>query len=94
MSYGDPESNCHEINAKAISLDLDSNPELYIGGWELQFEPRALWRRLRTLIRTPSSIEEAGNPEPRGGRSKIYKEGSSSRKKRFLMCYLLSQLEL
>ena len=25
---------CHEINAKAIGLDLDSNPELYGGGWE------------------------------------------------------------
>ena len=33
---------CHEINAKAIGLDLDSNPELYEGGWEPRFEPRAL----------------------------------------------------
>ena len=53
----------HEINAKAIDLDLDSNPELYRGGWEPRFEPRALWRRLGTPIRTQSSMEEAGNPD-------------------------------
>ena len=55
----------------------DSNPELYGGDWEPRFEPRALWRRLGTPIRTPSSMEEVRNPEPRGERSKVYKEGSS-----------------
>ena len=82
--------HCHEINAKAIGLDLDSNPELHRGGWT----------EAGKRLGTPSSIEEAGRRlgrgweprfELRGERSKVYKEGSSPRKKRFLKCCPLSQ---